>query len=914
MRPKMLGRLLGATAIVTVLASPALAQNTGPTATAPAQQDQPPAAAGPAPSSPASAGAPAPTATPATQPGAISEIVVTGSRIRGVAPVGSTVIGVNHDDISATGAVNITDALQDVPQILNLGVSEDSRGTSGGAGNITYASGINIRGIGPYATLTLLDGRRMVQAGASGGLPDPSDIPVIGLERAEIVPDGASAIYGSDAVAGVANLILKRNFEGIEAMARDGTANSYNESQIDIIAGHTWDSGQFTAAFERSYHSALNGENRDFYRADLTARGGSNFSSPNCSNANIVVDGVSYAGPGYAANTTNLCDNLKNQDLIPQQERLNFDFTFNQNLGQYVSFYAEGLASERNFVFHSGTQNSALTVPSTNAYYRLPAGVTAASETVETNFDGQAPVNSSSGGDKMFQVTSGFDVHLPHNFKFETDYTYGQDTAKSVSYNGLNNGALATALASSNPATALNPYGANSTAVLQSVFNSYSLAPGNNIQQEVEAKIDGPIFTLPGGDVRVAFGGEYDNTSLYTGFASGALPDVFSTRVSGKQEVKAAYGELFIPIVGIDNAIPLVQSLAIDVAGRYEDYTDLGSTTNPKVGVNWSPIHGLTIHGSYGTSFRAPSPSSIHGALSALFVQPYATPNGSVVEGVALSGYTTGNPLTPETAKTYSIGADYQPDFYRNLKISINYFNIDYEKQITSYLADLTLLSSAERQALFSSIIRTGPAAQAIVNQFVSEGYQVFGALPQPVNYFIYGQNFNLGSTKADGFDFSVNAKFPTEKFGTFGAGLNGTYFLDYLVAVTPNAPELSEANRIFNPLRLRMRGNVNWNGGPVSVTAFVNFENSYINDTVTPVQRVDSYTTVDLHTAFAVDKVFTSPYLKHTSIMVDVTNLFDTDPPFVNIAESTNGGGGFDPTVANPFGRLVSVAIDKKF
>ena len=155
------GLLAGASMLALLTAHAAMAQDTG-AAPAPTTQQGP---------APITAG----TRTADTnglanaKAATTSEIVVTGSRIRGVAPVGSSVIGVSRDDITATGATNVNDALQNVPQILNLGVTDSSRATNGGAGNITYASSINIRGIGPYATLTLLDGRRIVQSGAMAG-------------------------------------------------------------------------------------------------------------------------------------------------------------------------------------------------------------------------------------------------------------------------------------------------------------------------------------------------------------------------------------------------------------------------------------------------------------------------------------------------------------------------------------------------------------------------------------------------------------------------------------------------------------------------------------------------------------------------------------------------------------------------
>jgi iron complex outermembrane receptor protein len=864
--------------------------------------------------SPAPAGAAEPTPVPKTLE-KTEEVTVTGSRIRGVAPTGSTLIGLSPKDLQNVGAVNVTDALQEVPQISNLGVSDSSRISPGGAGNIGYASGINIRGIGPYATLTLFDGHRLVQSGPSGGLPDPNDIPLLMLNRIELIPDGASAIYGSDAVAGVANLIPKRNADDVELLARYGVADNYEEHVVDAEFAHKWDTGQFTLVIEDNQHDALNGQHRDFYGADLTSRGGNDYRSPECSPANIMLGATTYALPGLQPNTTNLCDVGKTQDLIPAQEHNNLALTFDQKITDWLAVFGDGLLSQRFFAFQTGTPNGILTVPRSNPYYIAPAGTNPASEQVETSFT-DTPPQGSDGRERLDQFTGGFTVNLPYEFRLTTDFTYGEDTGFSSQTTGLNNAALAAALNSTNPRTALNPYGvgaSNNRALASQLFNEIFYAPGTNRLQEGELKLDGPIYKLPAGDARIALGTEYDYQSLHDGLTSGTPGQVFNSRTLVTQQVHALYGELYLPVFGDANALPFLRKVDIDVAGRYENYNNIGSTTNPKVGVNWSPVEGLTLHGSYGTSFRAPSLSSVHGALNGLFVQPYATPNG-VVEGVALSGLAQGNPLHPETAKTFSAGADYRPPFYPDLKLSLNYFNIDYEGQISQYLSDLTLLSSPSRQAEFSSIIRTGAAAQAAIKQFVSAGYPIFGVLPSDPQYFIYGENINLGKTKADGLDIAESLRIPTDKYGTFNIGVTGEYFLDYLVAVTPTSPLMNQANNIFNPLRFHMRDSIEWRLGNLDSIVFINYENAYNNTTVTPVQRISALTTVDLHLSYNLGERYPQSWLKGVTVSLDVQNLFDSDPPFVNIAENANGGGGYDPTVTNPIGRLVAFTLDKRF
>lgn len=841
---------------------------------------------------------PASAETPA--PGA--DIVVTGSRIRGVAPVGSPLIEQTRTDLLATGATSTTQLVQNLPQVINQGVSEGSRNTSGGAGNISYSSGFNIRGIGPYATLTLLNGHRIVQSGPSGGLPDPSNIPTIAIERVEVVADGASAIYGSDAVAGVVNLITRRKFNGLEARTQYGLANdnAYNQYSLGIIGGHSWATGNITASYEHAGHSALNGADRSFYAADLRSRGGGDFRGTQCGPANIGINGVTYAQPGLAANTLNRCDTLKGQDLIPSQVRDSAMGSITQSINSRITLTGDILYTRRKFIFTPAPTTGTVTVPNTNPYFVLPAGVIATSETVQTNFGNQV-LNPSSGYSNDIEGTVGLNWKVFGDFQLDADYTYGRDKSYSLSTRGANNAAIATALASSNPATALNPFGNNSAAILNSTFNSVFGAPGTNELHEGELNLSGSVVDLPGGKLRVAIGGEILRESIYTGLDSGFVGAVTSARVYSARTIKSVFGEIRVPIFGEDNAIPAFHSLDISLAGRISDYSDVGSSKNPKIGINWEPVRGLKLHGSYGTSFRAPILTQIRGASNALYVQNYSTPAG-IVQGVTLSGLATGNNLTPEKARSFSLGADFAPSAVPNLRVSMNYFNIDYTGQINAILSDLSILQTPAIAARYADRIVQGAPATALIQSFVAAGYPVRGVLPNTPTLFVYGQNVNAGKTMAEGLDFQV-----AYRLGRVNVATNGTYFTKYKTAVSTSAPLIDALNTIFNPPRFRSRSSVGYDGGGTSAVLFWNYTNSYDNNRATPTQKVSDYSTFDLHIAHRFDGGLTSK--NKLTLALDVSNLFDVDPPFVNIAQSPNGGGGFDPTLANPIGRVISLS-----
>src|SRR5690606_20954955 len=195
----------------------------------------------------------------------LEEVVVTGSRVRGAEVVGSTVLALDRGAIEAAGQVSLDRMLKELPQNFDLGVSENSRAQSGGSGNIVYGNTMNLRGIGPYATLILVDGHRVTNNSRS---TDPSILPTLGVERVEVVADGASAIYGSDAVAGVVNLIPRRSLDGVEVYARAGLAESgdFSETLVGAAWGTRFERGQFMLAYERVDRENLAGDDPDFFR------------------------------------------------------------------------------------------------------------------------------------------------------------------------------------------------------------------------------------------------------------------------------------------------------------------------------------------------------------------------------------------------------------------------------------------------------------------------------------------------------------------------------------------------------------------------------------------------------------------------------------------------------------------------
>ncbi|MBU3078223.1 TonB-dependent receptor plug domain-containing protein [Sphingomonas quercus] len=381
------------------------------------------------------------------------EIVVTGSSIRGVAPVGSQMIGVTRDTIQNNAPANTKDLMATVPQLGNFGTNAE-QSTS----NRFRTAGFypNIHNVGIYATLTLINGHRIAPTGGEAVFPDPSIVPTIALQRVEIVADGGSAIYGSDAVAGVVNFIYRKNVEGIEAQATYGFNDSrYLKANAAILGGHRWATGGVMLAYEFSKNkhplnteielSARGGDQRGFGTELYPGRDqrGTNCQLPNLnivSTRNVSNGVTDLRGTGYAYNAdgtvtagTNRCGIQEYEGepvtspVIGDSRRHAVLLTANQQLGERVNLWTEVNWSKYNTSSFGGTSNIAVRMVDSNPYFGLglPAGMTP-DDVISTDTEGRkyymirrsglglwAPRDPSSiQYAKMLAVTAGLDIDV----------------------------------------------------------------------------------------------------------------------------------------------------------------------------------------------------------------------------------------------------------------------------------------------------------------------------------------------------------------------------------------------------------------------------------------------------------------------------------------------------------------------
>jgi iron complex outermembrane receptor protein len=847
-----------------------------------------------------------------------SVILVTGSRIRGVAPVGSALIDVGAADIAKSGASTVSEVLRQVPQITSLSINAEGATGVGASSNITRATGPNLRGLGSTATLVVFDGLRVPIAGTQGNFVDPSFIPSLALERIEVIADGASAIYGSDAVAGVINLIPRKNFDGLEVRGRAGFADSYSEYQIGGIAGTSWDTGNIVVAADYVHNDTLLGSDRDFVSADRRSGGGSDARSTACQPATITSGGVTYAVPESAngvfdfndlvPGTVNRCDLSKPGFLIPEQERVSVYASFQQELGDVLSVFAQGFYSNRKFSGPVGLSSvNNVVVPTTNAFY--PENAPATPISVSTNFFEAAGQRGTQGESESYLVNAGVRADLDE-WEVRLAGSYGESYDEENRDPSVSSAALRGILADSDPTTAINPFGTspNDPDLVESIYVDSFNPTATNQLQSVAIDANGPLFSLPGGEARMALGAEYREERQYGAFTFGPVFAPISLPNDIDRSVKAVYAELYIPVVGPANASPGLESLDVIAAVRHEDYSDFGQTTNPKFGINWSPLDGLVVRGSFGTSFRAPGLAEVdpNSSGAGIRTQTISVPGEPLP--LTLAVLAAGNPnLRPETATTWSVGFDITPPSIPSLKLSATYFDVDYEGQVIDVYTIIPQVLAEPENFSEIAFFNDGSANWQNGVEWLT-GTQYYD--PGSINFdlldgIIDARKANLGKTLASGLDLELAYSFYLGS-NDFSFAANATLFFNYENS-TGTGQLVDRLGTYGYPNDFRARAMFGWDRGPISTRATVNYLGSYENTTSALVQDVSSYTTVDLDLGYTFDENAGS-VARGVRLGLNIRNLFDRDPPFVD------AGLGYDPSAASAIGRIVSVSLTKNF
>lgn len=866
----------------------------------------------------------------------LEEIVVTGTHIRGKPPVGAQLIIFNRQAIEQTGFSSTAELIQSLPQALGAGPNIDTSSlplnvADAANSNPGLGSSSNLRGIGPDSTLTLVNGRRLSGAGSRGGFVDISLVPLTSVERIEIMADGAAALYGSDAIGGVINIVLRDDYEGAETRVQYGTvtSGSHDDFQFGQVFGNSWGNGNMIFAYEyQNQEHLLNSEREYTANSDLTSLGGDDFDLLSFANPGTIfsfVDFQTYAIPeGQDGTSLTAADfvgsagtiNKKNQwidtTLLPATESHRLFTTVSQKLNDSVELFGELRYTDREYDFRALASAARFTVPSTNPFFVDPTGTGASSVRVFYSFEDELGTDRTSGEVVAVNLALGTTFALPNDWQLDVYGSYDEQQTNTLRTNYANTLALNTALADTNPATAFNPFGdgANTNpATIAMIGTGFNTQEIDSDLWSANATADGTLLSLPGGEAKLAFGMDYREETFSVeavSFSAEPQPTVRTPRAYDR-DIFAAFAEVSIPIFGESNSRTGFQSLDISIAGRFEDYSDFGTTINPRVGIAWAPTSGLTLRGSYSESFRAPLLDELRNdnlVVLALTGGDAGSPTGTS-DKLLISG---GNPLlTPEEAENWTVGFDVTPDTVPGLSVSATYFNIDIENRIAE--PDTTSTGILADPVQFASIITRNPDPAVVQAWFDNPDATVgdFTAPGSVIDVIVDTRLNNVSLSEIRGMDLTVSYRFDTN-VGTFGLESNSSYYFDYKEAFTSTAPVVETLDTVNNQVDFRARNSVSWSGKGFAANLFVNYVSDYTDDVSVPNRKIDSWATADFNISYTTDQRNARSWRSGLKTSLIVQNLFDEDPPFVN----NSAGVGFDPTNSNPLGRFVSLKIVK--
>lgn len=862
-----------------------------------------------------------------TESGADGAIVVTGSRIRGAGPTGSPVVTIDREAIEKSGYGTVQQILQSLPQAFMGGSNETTTGatTRNGTGNdSTLGSSINLRGLGTNSTLVLIDGARPALGGTGGLLADISLIPMTAVERIEVLTDGASAIYGADAVAGVVNVRLRNRFEGAETILRAGTADGdMTEVQFSQLLGKKWSGGHFVLAYQYSDRGALSASERDFAREDLRPFGGPDYRSIYASPgtiraANGLLFGIPAGQNGRALTAAQLLpgvqnrrDNRADADILPRQRVHSLYAAGEFDITDSLTFRANVLAAQRTFSRISNvTSLRTARVPVANPFYVDPIG-TRQPVQVTYNFVNDVGPQINDGRVRAISTSAGLEKGLGE-WRVQFGGSFGIQKGKAFSRNLVNSARLAVALADTNPATSLNVFGdgtANNQATIDYIRGSIETIDDYRTWSAA-LRGDGPLFRLPAGDVRLALGAEYrrERYDYFRVLDSSSLAPVAAPYPGfpGPRHVKSIYAELAVPVFGPDNAVPGFHKLDLTVAGRIEDYNQFGRTENPKFGLRWEPVAGIALRGSYGTSFRAPQFDELIGPALSLYstlsVPDPASPTG-VSNVLALFGYSQN--IRPEKATSWTAGFDIAPPSMPGLKASLTYFDVDYRDRIGTLTEDyLRFLTNRD---VFGGVVTDDPPLELVQFYYSQPTFtNPINIAPNEVVAILDGQTRNLAREHQKGIDIDFGYA-PEFAGGRLDLGVSGTHIFSIVKQLSPGSVRSDFVGLYASPVQWRLRGRLGWARDGFSANAFVNYTDGYINQIVVPIEQVSSWTTVDLTLSQRIGGNPDAESGRGLQLSLAIQNLFDRDPPYVNNKSQTSALG-YDPEKASPLGRMISV------
>jgi iron complex outermembrane receptor protein len=863
--------------------------------------------------------APVTAALPAVIP-QLQRIEVTGSAIRRVdAETAVPVTILRAEELKKQG---VTSTEQLIGRIAanqsSVGSGRSVGSTSGGA------SFADLRGIGPNKTLVLLNGRRLSNNanGASDGVQgsgvDINTIPFAAIDRVEVLRDGASALYGTDAIGGVINFITKKSLTdgqftvggSTPTHAGGGDSNNFSGSwgfgdleddRFNVFGVISYDKQQSLKAKDRDYTYNYRPERGLDYSSGITAP--ANWSQGNNAANPLAASGCN--APGMVGRGDICRESVwRYLDLVPETEKTSF---FGKATGQLADDHSVSLE-----YFWARNQNRyqigpgpliGLQVPPSSPYYPGngitpgPSGFALdPTQPVDVNWRetdlGPRRFEDDNVGQRLLLSFEGLFAGWDYNI----GAAYNQNKVSNSIKSGL---ADDRAIAAGINNGVLNPFGpqsAQGTALLAASGIDGDYADGVGRVKSIDGRASRDIGDWFGvGPAALAVGGEYRKEDFHQDYEA-FTANVQSLGVdpngaaSGDRSVSAQYAELNVPVL---------ESLELTAAVRHDKYSDFGSTTNPKYSFRFQPFRQLVLRGAYSEGFRAPSLYELYNpTATGITVSNYNDPrlcpggvpsNGGLANRDCSQQFFSsngGNPdLDPETARNVTLGLVYQP--VNSLSLGLDFWWIKIANQIAPFPESAVF----QQPDLYPERLVRKPDGT--------------------IDHIITGLA-NLGKVKTSGIDVSFDYRFPESTLGQFGANLQGTYVTRYDYQEQIDGAYIDKLGDYRGGsfttagavARWRHTLNGTWSKGPLAATLTNRYTSGYNDSDRDGHDQVGSWNIWDLAGTYSWREI--------AQVTVGVQNLFDREPPFSN--QTSTFQSGYDPRVSDPFGRILYSRVSYNF
>ena len=845
------------------------------------------------------------------KPIVLEEIVITGSRIPRAGREGAQEVKIyTRESIEQSGQATVTDFLNTLPEVsvslTENGIQTPSSGTT-----------VRLHGLPIGTTLVLLNGRRVETSGTADGYFDLNNLPLAAVERVEVVSEGSSAVYGSDALAGVVNIILKNNFDGVEFNTKYGSASALDEWHTSIAAGARWNRGSVSLIASFQSREELRGSERPLTaNNDYRPYGGFDFRANYCNPGNVFsTNGNNLPGVGApfaavpagfvgtptqqefaaTAGRLNSCSYGGYNSLIPATRRAGVLAQGSYNAGSSVELFTELMFSHvEEFQKSSppllfglpGFQS--FTVAASNPYN--PFGEVVGIADLLTSLGRQTTDLDT----EFFRALAGARGNVFDNWHWEVAAWDSWDRSNVATSNFGNSLAIQAALNSTSPAAALNPFVAGaqgSPQLLQSlVFDLRSRASAQTLA--ANGFVRGPIAQLPSGAIEAVVGSEYDRDKLYTDTINSPFQPP-NTQTDFHRNSYAFFGEAKIPILANHSNPEAGDTLATTIAGRYDRYSDFGSKTTPQFAAEWRPVESLLVRGTYGRAFRAPNLVRINA--------PVVTFTGQVIDplrgGQAETPILTigGNrSLQPETGHSHTVGFVYAGRAVPDLQLSITHWRVDEANSIQQISPQILV----NNEQLFpANVIRAS---------------NCLGGPPCPITQ-VNATYVNFGELDVRGLDYQLRYRISAGS-GDLSPSLTATQTYHYSAALQPGVAltdRVSKANDDGNfAPRWKAIAALGWKVGPYAASLAGRYLGHYQDYNST--NDIGNFWFYDANFRCAIGQIFvpTGAYAKDAYVEVGGVNIFNRLPRYSNYLF---GSVGYDPTETDIRGRFLYVQLGVK-